>query len=382
MDGDILRLDLVLSLMVEEGEGVCIPQSEWDKGAGGFRLSLVGRLLSHRPVHFDALKDSLTSMFQTVRGVVVRKVSESCFNHFEDLRRVLDLRPWIFDRNFVDHFVDCGTKTPYGAWLRAPGPLRRFGSTTNSVRPTYIWRGSPSSGLLGARRRGAAIFGDFRQNSAASRQPDEVADGSPAGFVSFQGRFTTCPEQLDKSCCKEKDVRGRRLLDPDSDSVGPDRPLFNSAHVHPARSCSVGSVGSSLDPLEIRPMSVVGPAAAAQPLRLAPPASELQVASGLAPSSTPLIDVPITKNLSFAAAGGLTAACGSAKGMSGLRGRGGRGRGCAHGRAGGAGFKRQFSLSFCDGTADPSSKRRVSGSCSLVCLSSSAEDAMRLPRSP
>ncbi|KAK4438736.1 hypothetical protein Salat_0208200 [Sesamum alatum] len=105
MDGDILRLDSVLSLIVEEGEGVCIPQSDWTIGLGGFRLTLVGRLLSPRSVNFEVLKDSLTCMFHTVRGVVVRKVSESrfclIFNHFEDLRRVLDLRPWIFYRNLV-----------------------------------------------------------------------------------------------------------------------------------------------------------------------------------------------------------------------------------------------------------------------------------------
>ncbi|KAK4424535.1 hypothetical protein Salat_1646900 [Sesamum alatum] len=105
MDGDLLRLDSMLSLTVEEGEGVSIPQSEWEKGSGGFRLMLVGRLLSPQSVRFDALRDSLTNMFQTVRGIVVRKILESrfylIFNHFEDLRRVLDLRPWIFDRNLV-----------------------------------------------------------------------------------------------------------------------------------------------------------------------------------------------------------------------------------------------------------------------------------------
>ncbi|KAK4417048.1 hypothetical protein Salat_2530300 [Sesamum alatum] len=105
MESDLLKLDIVLSLTEDEAPGLVIPQSGWEKGAGGFRLMLVRRLLTHRSVLFDSLKDSLVRRFQTAQGVSVRKVSDShfclVFNHFEDLQRVLDLRPWIFDRSLV-----------------------------------------------------------------------------------------------------------------------------------------------------------------------------------------------------------------------------------------------------------------------------------------
>ncbi|KAK4425444.1 hypothetical protein Salat_1738400 [Sesamum alatum] len=74
MEGDLLRLDSALSLAEEEGSGVIIPQAEWEKGASGFQLTLVGRVLSSRAIHFDALKDSLLSILQPAKGVVPLRV--------------------------------------------------------------------------------------------------------------------------------------------------------------------------------------------------------------------------------------------------------------------------------------------------------------------
>ncbi|KAK4424714.1 hypothetical protein Salat_1665000 [Sesamum alatum] len=105
MESDILQFDSVLSLTEDEAAGVIIPQAALDKGSSAYRLTLVGRLLSHRTVLFHALKGSLVHLIQATRGMVVHKVSESrfclVFSHQEDLRRVLDLRPWIFDKNLL-----------------------------------------------------------------------------------------------------------------------------------------------------------------------------------------------------------------------------------------------------------------------------------------
>ncbi|KAK4424562.1 hypothetical protein Salat_1649700 [Sesamum alatum] len=105
MEGDILKLDSVLSLSEEEASGPVIPLSEWNKGSDGYGLTLIGCLLSHRSVHFDVLKGMLVQLIQAAQGVTMRKISEDqfclVFNHIEDLRRVLDMRPWIFYRNLV-----------------------------------------------------------------------------------------------------------------------------------------------------------------------------------------------------------------------------------------------------------------------------------------
>ncbi|KAK4435264.1 hypothetical protein Salat_0689700 [Sesamum alatum] len=98
-------MDKVLSLLDAEVADFTIPQTTWDSRSGGFHLTLVGRLVSHRSVHFEALKSVLVQLIQATRGVSIRKISESrfclLFNHIEDLRRVLDMRPWIFDRNLI-----------------------------------------------------------------------------------------------------------------------------------------------------------------------------------------------------------------------------------------------------------------------------------------
>ncbi|KAK4423020.1 hypothetical protein Salat_1884600 [Sesamum alatum] len=189
----------VPSLMDEEVADLTIPQATWDRGFGGSHLIGVGRLVSHRSVHFHEM--------------------------VLDLRRVLDMRPWIFYRNLIvfqqlspkddplslnldwcpffvhvhdlpyglrtidviqylgcslgswledshierdvywfemvririninitlplkralqlcseerENFVDPGSDAPYGAWLRAAGPLRRLGAALDALRLTYV----------------------------------------------------------------------------------------------------------------------------------------------------------------------------------------------------------------------------------------------------
>ncbi|KAK4424238.1 hypothetical protein Salat_1617200 [Sesamum alatum] len=298
MDGDLLRLHSVLSLTFDEAVGVVIPLSDLEKGYGGYHLTLVGRLLSHRAVNFDAMKGTLIQLFQAARGLELRKISDDrfclLFNHAEDYRRVLDLRPWIFDKNLVvlaplsdrddpllvnldwcpffvhvhdlklgqrtvevvrhigrslgawldedgiakdiswfeavririninvtrpfkraltllsehgdelvlrfsyerlpnfyylcgklghisrfcelrfqEGFLDPGVHTPYGAWLRVVGPVRRFGVTPDLVRPTYVRSSSSSLGCDVSVCRGQHIFRGFR-----CRTGDEVGGAS------------------------------------------------------------------------------------------------------------------------------------------------------------------------------------------------------------
>ncbi|KAK4424536.1 hypothetical protein Salat_1647000 [Sesamum alatum] len=180
------------------------------------------------------------------------------------------------DLRFQEHFEDPSTKTPYGAWLRASSPIRRFGVNTNSVRPTYIWRGASNSGLLGTRRRGAHIFGDFRRVSVGSLWPEAAVGGSSVGCAAFQERVDKFAGRLVEIDGQEQASMGRRLVDQDSDSLelhegptechGPERPATGPAHFRSARSISEGSMGSSLDPSETRPKSAVGPSNTAQPI--------------------------------------------------------------------------------------------------------------------
>ncbi|KAK4413728.1 hypothetical protein Salat_2785600 [Sesamum alatum] len=67
MEGGILNMNSVLSLREDEASGVVIPQAAWCSGAMNYHLTLVCLV----------------------------------FNHREDLRRALEMRPWTFDRNLI-----------------------------------------------------------------------------------------------------------------------------------------------------------------------------------------------------------------------------------------------------------------------------------------
>ncbi|KAL0409826.1 UNVERIFIED_CONTAM: hypothetical protein Slati_3572300 [Sesamum latifolium] len=93
-----LRLNLSLT---EEDDGYLILSGQsadkYTNGNGNSFL-LVGRLLSHQNTNFEAL-------MQPVKGMVVRRISEDrfClqFNHKLDMQRVMEGRPWIFDKNLL-----------------------------------------------------------------------------------------------------------------------------------------------------------------------------------------------------------------------------------------------------------------------------------------
>ncbi|KAK4430998.1 hypothetical protein Salat_0861800 [Sesamum alatum] len=325
--------------MVEEGSGVIIPQSEWDKGAGCFRLTLVGRLLSHRSVHFDALKDSLTTILQPAKGVVVRK----------------------------EHFVDPSSQTPYGAWLRASGPVRRIGSGSIPARPTYIWRGSSSLGLSGSGAVGGgsgAVGGSAREGTSSLgwRLLDEKSDSAGPAFQ-------------------------------DQTDLGPVRNVGHQALLRHANSSSGDSVGSSLGPMEVLPELVVGqfvrpkfvysgvekltesPLNSLEPFkgeldlgisdnsglslawRLSSPINVVSVPVGdEAVFLMSLVDVPLASSFSIAGEGGFSVARGSKAWVPAMRARGQRGSGGRRGREGGrgcggwAGVKRRRPSSDCSGS--------------------------------
>ncbi|KAK4417140.1 hypothetical protein Salat_2539500 [Sesamum alatum] len=216
MDSDILCLNSILSLT--EAAEVFIPRTDWDKGYAGNHLTLVGRVLSHRLVHFEATKARLVDLFQSSKGVIAHKVSESrfclVFTHIEDFRRVLDLRPWLFDWNLVilqllpphakpeqvivwfsyerlptfcylcgklghvgrfcevqfqDDFTDPRVNSPYGAWLRASRPSRRLGVSKSVVYPMYVWN-APRPMVGSSSHIGSSVLGDFSQVGTGGRK--------------------------------------------------------------------------------------------------------------------------------------------------------------------------------------------------------------------
>ncbi|KAK4423007.1 hypothetical protein Salat_1883300 [Sesamum alatum] len=104
MDGAFMELGSALSLTEEEEEGVVLSRNS-PPPSNQFDLTLVGRLLNHRPANFEALSRTFINLLHPIRGVNIRRVADNrfyfVFNHIVDLRCTLALRSWTFDRNLL-----------------------------------------------------------------------------------------------------------------------------------------------------------------------------------------------------------------------------------------------------------------------------------------
>lgn len=63
---------------------------------------LLGRLLSERPVNFEALRDVMATLWRPVKGLVVKEITANRylfqFFHELDMQRVEEGTPWTFNR--------------------------------------------------------------------------------------------------------------------------------------------------------------------------------------------------------------------------------------------------------------------------------------------
>ncbi|KAK4428852.1 hypothetical protein Salat_1185100 [Sesamum alatum] len=125
--GVSIELGSVLLLTEEEDEVVILPEVP-PTLAGQFELTLIGRLLSHRPANFDALSRTFVNLLHPAWGVDIRRISDNrfcfVFHHIMDLRRAPALRPWTFDWNFLL------------LWALSPGDS--FESVSLNWSPFYV----------------------------------------------------------------------------------------------------------------------------------------------------------------------------------------------------------------------------------------------------
>ncbi|KAL0288036.1 UNVERIFIED_CONTAM: hypothetical protein Scaly_2745900 [Sesamum calycinum] len=119
---------------------------------------LVGRILSTKPFHPEALKTVLQSAFNPMKGMDFKVIEDNRFlirfNHVLNCNR--------------DGFVDPGSATPFGTWLRTPPPSgpRARNDSHASIRvfpPSVVSsarRASPARSVdEEPPRRGSSIFG-------------------------------------------------------------------------------------------------------------------------------------------------------------------------------------------------------------------------------
>ncbi|KAL0301822.1 UNVERIFIED_CONTAM: hypothetical protein Sradi_6459000 [Sesamum radiatum] len=105
MDDEFAKLEKQLSLSTEEENGVVISLNLWHSDSDLQGFCAVGRLLSHKSFHFDALRSTLIAAFNPIRGMDMRLIDGNrilfCFNHQVDRKRVMDNAPWAYEKSLL-----------------------------------------------------------------------------------------------------------------------------------------------------------------------------------------------------------------------------------------------------------------------------------------
>ncbi|KAG8372597.1 hypothetical protein BUALT_Bualt12G0083000 [Buddleja alternifolia] len=105
MDKEILRLNRALNITQVEGEGLDVPDGIWKEEQSVEGFPVVGRILTHKNLKFNVVRESSMKIFNPLRGMSIRKLNDKwllfTFNHIVDRDRVLDRAPWNFDNNLI-----------------------------------------------------------------------------------------------------------------------------------------------------------------------------------------------------------------------------------------------------------------------------------------
>ncbi|KAL0413619.1 UNVERIFIED_CONTAM: hypothetical protein Sradi_1563600 [Sesamum radiatum] len=105
MDADLENLGAALKLSENENNGVVVPLGVWHRESDVEGLFIVGRILSSRSFHPDALKQTLHLSFNPVKGMDFKLLDNNRFllrfYHPLDYKRVLEGCPWAFQKNLI-----------------------------------------------------------------------------------------------------------------------------------------------------------------------------------------------------------------------------------------------------------------------------------------
>ncbi|KAL0292489.1 UNVERIFIED_CONTAM: hypothetical protein Sradi_6986200 [Sesamum radiatum] len=105
MEAELTRLGKALDLTETEEMGVVMPTGVWHADSESRGFHVVGRLLSHKPYHGEALKIILHSSFNPAKGMEISFIEHDRFllkfAHVLDRERVLANGPWAFEKNLL-----------------------------------------------------------------------------------------------------------------------------------------------------------------------------------------------------------------------------------------------------------------------------------------
>ncbi|KAL0403556.1 UNVERIFIED_CONTAM: hypothetical protein Sradi_1996400 [Sesamum radiatum] len=105
MDSDLNRLGNTLNLAEEIDEEAVVPLGVWHTDVDPQGFFLVGRLLTSKPFNVEALRTTLLSSFNPVKGMDFKVLTDSRFlirfHHVIDRDRVLERCPWAYEKNLM-----------------------------------------------------------------------------------------------------------------------------------------------------------------------------------------------------------------------------------------------------------------------------------------
>ncbi|XP_059436243.1 uncharacterized protein LOC132169189 [Corylus avellana] len=94
-----------ISLTEGEKNGIAITEGEIEEARAQGGRCLIGKLWMGKRVNKDALKTVLSRIWRTLGGIIFKELDDNIwlfeFEDVEDLRRVLEGRPWSFDRHIL-----------------------------------------------------------------------------------------------------------------------------------------------------------------------------------------------------------------------------------------------------------------------------------------
>ncbi|KAL0411506.1 UNVERIFIED_CONTAM: hypothetical protein Slati_3740300 [Sesamum latifolium] len=105
MEAELTRLGKALDLTDKEELGVVMPTGVWHSDPETYGFHVLGRLLSHKPYHGEALKTILHSSLNPAKGMEISFIENDRFllkfSHILDRDRVLANGPWAFEKNLI-----------------------------------------------------------------------------------------------------------------------------------------------------------------------------------------------------------------------------------------------------------------------------------------
>lgn len=100
MADEIAKKCAQLQLQNNEEDVVDLSKADENVPDEKTKLRVVGKLLTKKPINFDALKRMMTNVWNLKEGVIIRSIDINTFVfqffHWQDKEKVMSGRPWCF----------------------------------------------------------------------------------------------------------------------------------------------------------------------------------------------------------------------------------------------------------------------------------------------